>query len=30
MSTSQDDKPSEEPNYGTSVEEDNSTQAVNS
>lgn len=30
MSTSQNDKPSEEPNYGTSIEEDDSTQAVNS
>jgi len=26
MSTSQDDLPSEEPNYGTSEEEDNETQ----
>jgi hypothetical protein len=30
MSTSQDDLPSEEPNYGTSIEEDNETQSNNS
>lgn len=30
MSTSQDDLPSEEPNYGTSEEEDNTTQSDNS
>ena len=30
MSTSQDENPSEEPNYGTSIDEDNETQQENS